>query len=205
MTALHADKLREQLTLWLQHEPLWFLISYPFFKILFWGRGYCFFLGVVHLSWPYWGWSQRDPVSTIPSGWQTRRRGKMKGTETRASLGRSSPRQTNPSRSRRPSTRRPLLTQMRIRSQTMMASEVVSCNRQNCINPDQRAFGLNFWLCQNRAGKNVQAEFPESKEFVCVCLCARGLSCRLVAKLISAWLRWFRFSAAAFPAMRMVL
>ena len=50
MTALHADKLREQLTLWLQHEPLWFLISYPFFKILFWGRGYCFFLGVVHLS-----------------------------------------------------------------------------------------------------------------------------------------------------------
>ena len=61
MTALHADKLREQLTLWLQHEPLWFLISYPFFKILFWGRGYCFF----------WVWSiYLDPIEDDHRGIQ---------------------------------------------------------------------------------------------------------------------------------------
>ena len=98
----------------------------------------------------------------------------MKGTETRASLGRSSPRQTTPSRSRsrRPSTRRPLLTQMRIRSQTMMASEVVNyCNRQNCINPDQRAFGLKFCLCQNQAGKTYKlSSLRAFFFFVCVCV-----------------------------------
>ena len=38
MTQLHADKLREQLTLWVQHELLWLLInSYIVIPLFFFG------------------------------------------------------------------------------------------------------------------------------------------------------------------------
>lgn len=52
----------------------------------------------------------------------------------------------------------------------MMASEVVNyCNRQNCINPDQRAFGLKFCLCQNQAGKTYKLSSLRAF-FFCVCV-----------------------------------